>query len=233
MTKVKQNILLLHGALGASNVFEPLLPKLRDNFNLHTFDFRGHGIFSADNHITSQTLSEQITQYIEKNQLEGISIFGYSLGGYVALMAALNKPHYIHKIVTLASKFQWDETIADKEISQLETIVNLPNEHPFKKQLIAYHGVTHFQNCIKNIAHLMNDLGANKFLNNKTIPNIKNDTLLLVGELDTMVSSEETAQVFKLLSKSEMQILSATKHPFEKVNYEMLSQILITFFTKQ
>jgi len=39
----KPDLLLLHGAVGASPQFEPLQPLLEDRYQLHRLDFEGHG----------------------------------------------------------------------------------------------------------------------------------------------------------------------------------------------
>lgn len=44
--------------------------------------------------------------YIESLQ-NTVYVFGYSLGGYIALMAALEKPDLFKKIITLATKLDW------------------------------------------------------------------------------------------------------------------------------
>lgn len=40
---MKPNLLLLHGALGASDQFAPLLPLLEEHYQVHCLDFEGHG----------------------------------------------------------------------------------------------------------------------------------------------------------------------------------------------
>ena len=37
------HLVLLHGALGTGTQFSPLLPFLKDKFDVHTLDLEGHG----------------------------------------------------------------------------------------------------------------------------------------------------------------------------------------------
>ncbi|MER3328768.1 MAG: hypothetical protein RIF34_04250, partial [Candidatus Kapaibacterium sp.] len=39
----KKDIILLHGALGSSSQFAPLIVKLESEYNVHTFDLPAHG----------------------------------------------------------------------------------------------------------------------------------------------------------------------------------------------
>lgn len=216
----------MHGALGSSQIFDSFVSQLNEQYNVFRFDFRGHGEFSADELISPEILTDQIIDFIETNQLIGITIFGYSMGGYMALLASIKRPDLIGSIITLATKYVWNEDISTKEIFQLETIRVLPLEHPFKKQLVKFHEEAYYQNCINLTIHLINDLGKKKLLNNSTLSKINLPILLIIGDMDTMVSISETQEASKNLINSTIIILPNTKHPFEKVNPFELIQIL-------
>ncbi|HYG18004.1 MAG TPA: hypothetical protein VD816_03710 [Ohtaekwangia sp.] len=42
------------------------------------------------------------------------------MGGYAALLAASDNPGMINRIVTLGTKFDWDATAAEREITKLD-----------------------------------------------------------------------------------------------------------------
>jgi pimeloyl-ACP methyl ester carboxylesterase len=219
----KQNIILLHGALGSCQSFNLLLPIFSSSYKIWTFDFGGHGINSLDIDISASLLRDQLINYILKNEIENATVFGYSMGGYIALMANLKKPEFFKKIITLGTKFNWDEVIAQREIKQLEFIKNLPSIHPFKMQLIETHGQDGYLNCIHQTGRIMLELGQKKILNTETFSLIKSEVLLLVGALDNMVSIDETQNAAKSIQCAEHIVIPETKHPIEKVDaYELL-----------
>jgi pimeloyl-ACP methyl ester carboxylesterase len=49
---------------------------------------------------------------MQQNQLENAAIFGYSMGGYAGMYLAKYFPERVSKLLTLATKFYWDEKIA-------------------------------------------------------------------------------------------------------------------------
>jgi esterase/lipase len=186
-------------------------------------------VYNTDKEISHNLLCDQIIEFIEEKKLSEISIFGYSMGGYLALLANIKKPDLIGKIVTLATKLEWDEQIAAKELKQLELIHNLSPEHPFIKQLIYLHGKSNYQNCIKLTGNLMQTLGIEQPLNTASIIKIQSKILFILGALDHMVSQQETQKICQQIKDAEMILLPETKHPFEKVDQKQLSQLLIEF----
>ncbi|MBK7855574.1 MAG: hypothetical protein IPJ79_12335 [Bacteroidetes bacterium] len=49
------------------------------------------------------------------NNIGAANIFGYSMGGYVALWLARFKPHLVQFVFTLATKLNWNEETSAKE----------------------------------------------------------------------------------------------------------------------
>ncbi len=219
----------MHGALGSRKTFDSILDLISDAYQPITFDFRGHGVYSTDKTISADVLCNQLIEFIEDRQISGLPVLGYSMGGYVALMACLKKPKIFSKIITLGTKYEWNDEIAAHEIKQLQTILNLPQEHSFIKNLIEIHGVENYQNCVKVTGDLMKELGSKKYLNNETTSKILNETLLLLGALDSMVSLEETSKVCESLPNGKLIVLENSKHQFEKVNQQELKVSIFDF----
>ena len=93
-----QNLLLLHGALGASVQLLPLLQQLKNEYNVFTLDFSGHGGKSMPSQAFSiEAFAEEALQFMEEKGVEQTNILGYSMGGYVALYLAKCFPEKIPK----------------------------------------------------------------------------------------------------------------------------------------
>src|SRR5262245_33488646 len=105
-----QHLILLHGAIGAKDQLESLAENLKEKFIVHYFNFPGHGgsRFPNENfsipHFANDVLNE-----MEKNNIPAANIFGYSMGGYVAMWLAKYYAEKVEKVITLATKFYWDE----------------------------------------------------------------------------------------------------------------------------
>lgn len=81
------SILLLHGALGSSDEFSALAQELP--CACVTMDFIGHGTTPDDEAPwTIDRFASQLETFIEELP-KPLPIFGYSMGGYVALWLSL------------------------------------------------------------------------------------------------------------------------------------------------
>src|SRR6185436_6771769 len=83
---MKKSILLLHGAIGSKNQLTPLLPFLNKEFDIHTLNFPGHGGDEiSDEPFSISYFAGEVLKYFDQKNISSLYIFGYSMGGYVAL----------------------------------------------------------------------------------------------------------------------------------------------------
>ncbi len=115
-----KNILLLHGAIGAKDQMLPLAEDLKDKYKVHLLNFSGHGGNNFSGSFSIGKFAEEVLKYLEENYLEKVTIFGYSMGGYVALYLAFKYPERVESVFTLATKMLWTPDIAVKESRMLD-----------------------------------------------------------------------------------------------------------------
>lgn len=225
-----QSLLLLHGAIGAADQLLPLKNQLGDNYDIHTLNFSGHGGEKISGEPFSIALfAEEVNAYIEKKQLNKVSIFGYSMGGYVAMFLAKKHPEKINKIITLATKFHWDEEVAAKELQQLDPEKIAAKVPAFAAALEKRHAPNDWKKIIEKTAFMLQTLGTNNALQSSDYTTIEIPCLLLLGDRDKMITLEETVAVYKNLPQAQMGILPRTPHPIEQVNMELLPSMIRYF----
>jgi len=219
-----QHILLLHGALGSAAQFETLKNKLSTVYTVHTFNFTGHGGATIPEHVIMPQLVHQLQQYIEQNipANEQLSIFGYSMGGYAALLLASKNVCKIDRIITLGTKLFWNEEIAAKEIKMLQPEVIEQKLPAFALELKNKHEPQDWKLLMKVTADMMLDLGMNQYLNEQSFGQIKIPCKLMLGDNDKMVTVDETIFASEKIKNASMVILENTPHPIEKVEVDVL-----------
>lgn len=91
-------ILFLHGFMGSSNDWWPLLTQLSKYFHCICVDLPGHGqTASSDENIPSIACS--LLELLGSLSIDQpCQLFGYSLGGRIALYLALHYPQYWRKV---------------------------------------------------------------------------------------------------------------------------------------
>ena len=226
---MKNPILLLHGALGSTEQLIPLQKNLSSERTVFRMDFDGHGNFKSENNFSIPLFAQNVIDFLKEKDISKIEIFGYSMGGYVALHFASKFPNFIEKIITLGTKFDWTPEFAEKEIKMLNPSQIQEKVPAFAERLQQLHGTKNWKNVVLKTAGMMQNLGANPVLNEENLQQIENKTLICLGGLDKMATVEESQTVANLLPNGEFKLIDNFKHPIETVPAEELSAIIKDF----
>ncbi len=224
-----QKLLLLHGALGSAAHFTHLKELLADAFQIHTLNFKGHGGRELVDTISIPGFAEEVLAYLNENDIDKISIFGYSMGGYVALYLAKQYPERVEKLFTLATKFNWTPEGAAREAAMLDPIAINEKVPKYAAALEQLHG-NNWKALMRITADMMLGLGNNPALKDDDFTQIKVEVLLSVGDKDAMVTIAETQNVQRLIPNAEFLVLPDTIHPIDRVNQEELAGAIRKFF---
>lgn len=223
-------LLLLHGAIGASAQLTPLADALARNYRVYTLNFSGHGgVGLPHGPLSIELFAHEVLRFLDEHQIEQISIFGYSMGGYVAMYLARYHPHRIKKVVTLATKYSWDEAIAAREVRMLDPEKTAEKVPEFATSLRQLHHPVDWKLVMVRTAEMMLAMGRDNPLKPLDYPLITHPVLLLLGDRDKMVSLEETLAVYKALPQAQLGILPATPHPIGAADCGLLSSLIIRF----
>lgn len=225
-----KHLLLLHGAIGAKEQLQPIADLLENDFVIHTINFSGHGgkPFAAES-FSIQAFSNEVETYLSTQQIRRVAVFGYSMGGYVALYLAKQRPDLFSEVVTLATKFHWDETIAAKESGMLNAEVIAEKLPAFAEELQQRHQPNDWKLVLEKTKAMLLQMGKKNPLQLSEYTTISTPVLLLLGDNDKMVTNEESEAVQKALPNSHFQLLEQTPHPIEKVNAVLLADIICEF----
>lgn len=216
-------VLLLHGALGAKDQLKQLEEKLTDSFRVHLLNFSGHGgePFPQED-FSIPLFAKEVLTYLDTHKIERISLFGYSMGGYAGMYLASQYPQRIEKLVTLATKFYWDEATAAREVKMLDATVIAQKVPAFAAQLKQRHAPNDWKEVLERTKHMLLQLGRSNTLSFPDYRSISTPALLLLGDSDKMVTLNETADVYRHLPNGQLGILPATHHPLDQVDPDLL-----------
>lgn len=218
----QKSIILLHGALGAKAELAALEKVLAKNYQVHTLEFDGHGQTAIRAGFSIPDFGENLRSFILANKLEGADVFGYSMGGYVALYLAAEQANLLGRIVSLGTKFHWSPEAATKEVRMLNPDVIEEKVPKFAAYLAQLHGADLWKENMRNTAQLMLDLGNKELLANR-FASIQNTCFIGLGERDVMVTFEETQNAVNKLPNASFFSLTDTEHPIGKVDVELLA----------
>ncbi len=212
-------ILLLHGALGAEAQLFPLKNELeKQGHEVFTLNFPGHGgtPFSKDG-FGIEAFAEDVNRFINQYALSNLHIFGYSMGGYVALWYALHYPEKISKITTLGTKFDWNPESAVHEVKKVNPEKIEEKIPAFARILEKRHAPNDWKELLNKTATMMKGLGDQPLLHEGNLPDIKCPVTIGLGELDDMADKTYSEKISSFLPKGKFVFLPNTPHPIEKV----------------
>ena len=107
-------LVLLHGGLGAIEMFGPNLATVAERRQVIAVDLQGHGrTADIDRPISVMSMGDDIAALIKHLDIGPCDIMGYSLGGGVALQAAIRHPEVVSRLVLVSTPFRRDGFYAD------------------------------------------------------------------------------------------------------------------------
>ncbi len=102
-------LILLHGGVGAIQMFGEVLPSLAQNRRVVAVDLQAHGrTADIDRELRFELMADDIAALIKHLGIEEADVMGYSLGGVVALRTAIQHPEVVKKLVLVSTPFKRD-----------------------------------------------------------------------------------------------------------------------------
>ena len=226
------HLLLLHGALGSKEQFDPLAEQLENSFTIDTLSLSGHGrALSLEHAFTIQNCAHEVLNWLNDKRRLQIDIFGHSMGGYVALWLARFYPNRVGKVFTLGTKLLWNTEIAEQGAKLLNAENLIAKVPAYAQELQDRHGDHEWHSVLHKTAHLLRDLGKHH-LADSDFRQITTPVLLGRGDADIMATKEETFHVESLMPNAKFLELKDTPHPIEKVSVDLLSKEIRSYFGK-
>jgi len=249
----KQVILLLHGFMGSSNDFIEVIPQLSKKFCCLTVDLPGHGktrIFGSEKYYNMPNTAIALIGLLDDLKIEKCYLFGYSMGGRLALYMAINFPTRFEKIILESAspglenkverslRYESDLKLTDKlENSNYEEFLWNWYGQPLFASLKQHNNFDRvrkrrLENNPLELAKSLQNLGIGNQpslwgkLSNHQIP-----TLLIVGEYDHKFQAINT-EMAELCQVAQMKIIPKSGHNIHWENPKEWVESIISFLLK-
>ena len=211
-------IVLLHGANGAREEMTPLAALLPPPLRPFAPNWLGHGGRPPPG--ADYSVAALVDDLIATLDREGISrcfLFGYSIGGYLALALARRQPERVRGIATLATRHIWDRESVDHLVHLADPARLTRPGNPRAAELARVHHPTDWQLVNGANRRMFADLGASPPLSDDDLRAIAAPVLVLNGTQDPLVSVDESqalAALFRDLAAGAVrrQRASAARH---------------------
>jgi pimeloyl-ACP methyl ester carboxylesterase len=221
-------IVLLHGALGALQQLDPLKKMLTSmGREVYSLNFSGHGGNPFSSHgFGIDEFAGDILSFLNENKLTRADIFGYSMGGYVAIWLAHRSPERVDKITTLGTKFDWDMASAQKEVAKMNADKIVEKIPAFARILETRHAPNDWRELLNKTKDMMLALGANPMITSELAKKLRHRVSILLGDLDDMADRSFSQTIASGFQNGSFQLMNNTPHPIEKVNTNELAALI-------
>lgn len=247
----KPVILLLHGFMGNSNDFMDAIFQLSENFCCLTVDLPGHGktrVIGSDEYYNMTNTAVALINLLDDLKIDKCDLFGYSMGGRLALYMAINFPTRFDRLILESAspglkteaerslRRRSDFKLADKlENSNFQDFLSSWYNQPLFESLREHHNFhkvreRRLENNPLELAKSLRNLGIGNQpslwdkLGNYQIP-----TLLMVGEYDGKFQAINT-EMARLCQMAKLKIIPESGHNIHLENPKEWQGSIIDFY---
>lgn len=219
--------ILLHGALGSAAQFDTFLAQMPESQDFFALNFPGHGGLPAHEPFSMRLFADTVLKFLDEKKVAQADIFGYSMGGYVALWLAWKHPERVRSVTTYGTKLDWNPEVA-AGMSRMFDPEKIEAKAPQLAELLAKtHGPENWKPLCQNTAAFLHDLGHGLGLPLEAFGEIHCPVTIGWGDLDNVVTQAESRQAAEAIPHGRFEILPGGKHLMEQVDAGHLARFVV------
>ncbi|WP_244298563.1 alpha/beta fold hydrolase [Micromonospora cremea] len=194
-----QPLILLHGGLGSGEMFGPVLPALAARRQVIAVDLQGHGrTADIDRPLDVWAMADDIAALIDHLGLDKPDLVGYSLGGGVALRAAVRYPAKVGRLVAASAHIRSDAIYPEMRAQQGQVSGAAAEFMKDTPMYQLYQRVAPRPEDFPRLLDKIGELMANGFDLTEEVRSLRVPTLIVAGDAD-MAPPSHYVEVFNLL----------------------------------
>ena len=216
-----QPLVVLPGSFWTIEAMGELVPQLATTRRVIAVELQGHGhTADIDRPLSFESMADDIAALITSLGLEQADLFGYSLGGGVALQTAIRHPEVVRKLALASTAFKRDgwypEDLAAMSAISAEAFAGTPIHD-------AYLRTSPVPEAWPDVVAKVRQLVTSDYDWTAGVAALKTPTLILVGDADGLRLAHEV-EFFALLGggqadgdlaglpRASLAVLPATTH---------------------
>ena len=235
-------LVLLHGAFSSiHNSFGPLLPALSGRRQVVGFDYQGHGrTADIDRPMRLEAIAEDIVAGLDALGLAQVDLLGYSTGGAIAMLIAVNYPERVRKLIPMSVTYRLDGVRAGLMDGMGEMEPSMMYGSPWHTEYLELNPKPDFDALFRKKSEMDKHI---KDLTDEQLQGLTQPVLLIAGDSD-LPAIEHMAKFFRLvggdvfgdtpagLPRSQLAILPGASHVTTPFQAEVLGVIVPAFLDR-
>lgn len=192
-------LIMVHGNGEDHTIFDEAVGVLKENYTCYTVDSRGHGQSSPCKELHYKEMAQDMIAFMTELDLEDVAFYGFSDGGIVALLVAMNCSRVTNLVVsganitTKGTKLWFRLWLKGMSIRKKDPLIELMKNEPF--------------------------------ISTAELSAIKVKTLVTAGSRD-LIREEETRAIAEAIPQARLMILKGETHGSYIVHSTKIADIL-------
>ncbi|MGO4723572.1 MULTISPECIES: alpha/beta fold hydrolase [unclassified Inquilinus] len=192
-------LLLLHGGLGSTDMFQPVLPVLAAHRQVIGVDLQGHGRTPlGDRPMSLPAMGDDMAAVLDALGVQQADVLGYSMGGGVAFQLALQHPDRVRRLALVSAGYAQDGFYAEMLPQQAAVgagIADMLKDTPMYQSYVA---VAPNPGDFPRLLDAMGAMMRQPFDWSADVPKLAGPVMLVFGDSD-MVRPEHIVKFYQLL----------------------------------
>ena len=217
-------LVLVHGFLGSSDMWEPQINFFKDNFRVIAPALPGFGNSSNINSCNSiECMAKTILDLLEKKEIKNFNLLGHSMGGMIVQEIAKIAGEKILKLIcygtgprgNIPGRFETIDQSREKlRINGLkDTAYRIAKTWFIEEEKAKYFYLCEEAGKQTSIETVDNGLVAMKNWSGiKNLKNIKNETLIVWGDQDKAYNFNQVETLNNNIRNSDLKIIKGCSH---------------------
>lgn len=213
-------LVVLHGALGSTELETDRLIRLWEKrFCVYGVDFMGHGRSDdcTDRVPLWSDYAANVTAVLDHFGLARARLFGFSMGGGVALAAALAHPERVERLAVHGVNVQWDAREVDLMVGPMD-VARMTADHPYWAQRLAEtHGAGRWESLVGRLVAFTRGLPGHH-LTDEAIGRISCPTMISAGDRDRYFDVRHAVGLYRAVPDALLWVIPGLDHPIQGVD---------------
>lgn len=206
-----RSLVLLHGAFGFVEGWGTLLPSLAKTQQVIAVELQGHGHTNdLDRPLAYEQMADDVAALLRQLQINDAEVFGYSMGGTVALGVAIRHPELVRKLAILGSSAgNLKEAFEPEAYNQF---LSIPADFAPPMLKAPYDRMSpdpsQWPKLVEKIKNLERD---SKGYSAAELKSIKAQTLIMIGDREG-IRPEHAVELYRLIPRAQLAVFPGGDH---------------------
>ena len=237
-------LVLIHGFLGSSKMWEPQINFFKNYFRVITPDLPGFGKSNkAKSHNNIQSIANLLLDCLDEKKIDKFYLLGHSMGGMIVQEMAKISGNKIIKLICYSTGPRGEmpgrfETVDQSRENLKKNGLEITAKNIAKTWFVKGEEAEYFDICIEagkqlSIETVDNALVAFKNWDGvETLKNIKNETLIVWGNKDKSYNLDQVQTLNKNIPNSSLFIFEGCAHNVHLEKPEEFNRTILNYLNK-